>query len=483
MLNRIYHLGYAVEDIEAASRFYEENFGAVPGEPEVLEEQGIIATMFKIGESSIELVQPTRPDSPVGKFLAKRGEGFHHVAFEVEDLDGTLAQLKRNGVETTAYTFANGQVTLGNAVLKHGARKIRRLYNDKILAGFAGSAADGFALFTRFEERLEEFHGNLERAAVELAKDWRTDRVLRRLEALLRLDDAPVIVWVDLPELGRQLRPLVEHLLGAYAAGVVEVLLHHGAHQGELLAVLQAVQPHHLLVAQEREVAGLVEHVGNAAGHARGEVLARRPQHDHTPAGHVLAAVVTHGQHHGVHRAAPGHQEYGHEDTGARAGGGAVAEPFAELFRAFAAAYVAASGDHELPEVLPPFFAFRALVLAPGTSVELEEAAERLGERYGVAVHETPVGFKYIGPKMIETGAMMGAEESGGYGFGMHLPERDGIYANLHLRFGTADYDPPTLSTSTSTSTSATNRSRRTSAGCSSCAGSWRRWRQRSRSR
>src|SRR4029453_5462533 len=91
VLSRIYHLGYAVEDIEAASRFYEENFGAVPGEPEVVEEQGIIATMFSVGESSIELVQPTRPDSPVGRFLEKRGEGFHHVAFEVEYLSGTLA--------------------------------------------------------------------------------------------------------------------------------------------------------------------------------------------------------------------------------------------------------------------------------------------------------------------------------------------------------------------------------------------------------
>ena len=100
MLNRIYHLGYAVEDIEAASRFYAETFGAEPGEPEVVEEQGIIATMFRVGESKIELVQPTRPDSPVGKFLAKRGEGFHHVAFEVDDLGKALAELKRNGVVT-----------------------------------------------------------------------------------------------------------------------------------------------------------------------------------------------------------------------------------------------------------------------------------------------------------------------------------------------------------------------------------------------
>ena len=99
MLNRIYHLGYAVEDIEAASEFYRENFGAAPGEPEEVEEQGIVATMFRVGESQIELVQPTRPDSPVGRFLQKRGEGIHHVAFEVGDLEEALAELKRNGVE------------------------------------------------------------------------------------------------------------------------------------------------------------------------------------------------------------------------------------------------------------------------------------------------------------------------------------------------------------------------------------------------
>ena len=99
MLKKIYHLGYAVEDVEAAARFYRENFGAEPGEPEVVEEQGILATMFRVGESSVELVQPTRPDSPVGKFLARRGEGFHHVAYLVDDLDAALAELKENGVE------------------------------------------------------------------------------------------------------------------------------------------------------------------------------------------------------------------------------------------------------------------------------------------------------------------------------------------------------------------------------------------------
>ena len=84
---------------------------------------------------------------------------------------------------------SDGQVTLGDTVIKHGAKKIRRLYNDKILAGFAGSSADSFALFSRFEAKLEQFHGNLSRAAVELAKDWRTDRALRHLEAVMIVAD------------------------------------------------------------------------------------------------------------------------------------------------------------------------------------------------------------------------------------------------------------------------------------------------------
>jgi len=83
----------------------------------------------------------------------------------------------------------DGQVTLGSTVVKHGARKIRRLYNETILAGFAGSAADSFALFSRFESKLEQFRGNLERASVELARDWRSDRLLRRLEAMLVVAD------------------------------------------------------------------------------------------------------------------------------------------------------------------------------------------------------------------------------------------------------------------------------------------------------
>ena len=89
----------------------------------------------------------------------------------------------------TVVMASDGQVTLGQTVVKHGARKVRRLYHDKVLAGFAGSAADGFALYSRFEAKLEEHRGQLERAAVELAKDWRTDRALRRLEAMLLVAD------------------------------------------------------------------------------------------------------------------------------------------------------------------------------------------------------------------------------------------------------------------------------------------------------
>jgi ATP-dependent HslUV protease subunit HslV len=84
---------------------------------------------------------------------------------------------------------SDGQVTLGQSVVKHTARKVRRLYHDRVLAGFAGTAADGFALFARFENKLEEHRGNLDRAAVELARDWRTDRALRRLEAMLLVAD------------------------------------------------------------------------------------------------------------------------------------------------------------------------------------------------------------------------------------------------------------------------------------------------------
>jgi ATP-dependent HslUV protease subunit HslV len=98
----------------------------------------------------------------------------------------TIICVRKNGKVAIA---SDGQVTLGETVIKHGAKKIRRLYNEKILAGFAGSSADSFALFSRFEAKLEQFHGNLSRAAVELAKDWRTDRSLRHLEAVMIVAD------------------------------------------------------------------------------------------------------------------------------------------------------------------------------------------------------------------------------------------------------------------------------------------------------
>jgi ATP-dependent HslUV protease, peptidase subunit HslV len=98
----------------------------------------------------------------------------------------TVLSVRRNGKVVLA---GDGQVTLGESVIKHTAKKIRRLYNDKILAGFAGSTADAFTLFSRFEAKLEQYHGNLGRAAVELARDWRTDKFLRHLEALLLVCD------------------------------------------------------------------------------------------------------------------------------------------------------------------------------------------------------------------------------------------------------------------------------------------------------
>ena len=98
----------------------------------------------------------------------------------------TILCVRRNGKVVMA---GDGQVTLGQEVLKSSARKLRRLYGDKILAGFAGSTADAFALFSRFESKLEQHNGNLPRSVVELAKEWRTDRVLRHLEALLLVAD------------------------------------------------------------------------------------------------------------------------------------------------------------------------------------------------------------------------------------------------------------------------------------------------------
>lgn len=106
----------------------------------------------------------------------------------------TICCVRHNGKVALA---GDGQVSLGNTVMKHSARKIRRIYQDKVLAGFAGSTADAFTLFEKFEAKLQEFRGNLPRAAVALAKDWRTDRVLRRLEALLIVADKDVTLVIS----------------------------------------------------------------------------------------------------------------------------------------------------------------------------------------------------------------------------------------------------------------------------------------------
>jgi len=106
----------------------------------------------------------------------------------------TVLAIRRDGKTAIA---ADGQVTLGDTVVKQGARKLRRLSDGKVVAGFAGSTADAQALFVRFEAKLEEYRGNLERAAVELAKDWRTDRALRRLDALLVVADKEHILLVS----------------------------------------------------------------------------------------------------------------------------------------------------------------------------------------------------------------------------------------------------------------------------------------------
>ena len=107
----------------------------------------------------------------------------------------TIVAVRKNGKTAIA---GDGQVTFGqNTIMKANARKVRRLYHDKVLAGFAGSVADAFTLFEKFEAKLEAYHGNLQRAAVELAKEWRTDRVLRKLEALLLVADKENILMIS----------------------------------------------------------------------------------------------------------------------------------------------------------------------------------------------------------------------------------------------------------------------------------------------
>jgi len=138
----------------------------------------------------------------------------------------TVLSVRRDGKVVMA---GDGQVTLGEGVVKHTARKIRRLYQDKILAGFAGSTADAFALFSRFESKLEQYHGNLGRAAVELAKDWRTDKMLRQLEALLLVADTSQTFFIsgrgDVIEPDEAVAAVGSG--GPYALAAAEALMQH----------------------------------------------------------------------------------------------------------------------------------------------------------------------------------------------------------------------------------------------------------------
>jgi len=142
---------------------------------------------------------------------------FHHT---------TILSVRRDGVVALG---GDGQVTLGTTILKHGASKIRRLLDGKVLAGFAGSTADAVTLFTRFERKLEEFHGQLERAAVELATDWRTEKTLKSLEALLVVADRSTSLLLS--GTGDVIAPdegiLAVGSGGPYAAAAAKALLLH----------------------------------------------------------------------------------------------------------------------------------------------------------------------------------------------------------------------------------------------------------------
>ena len=145
----------------------------------------------------------------------------------MEPFHGTTIVSARRGARVAM--GGDGQVTLGHIVIKHSARKVRRLYHERILAGFAGATADAFTLFERFEAKLDKHQGNLTRSAVELAKDWRTDRILRRLEAMLAVADRECSLIIT--GNGDVLEP--EHGLiaigsgGAYAQAAARALVEH----------------------------------------------------------------------------------------------------------------------------------------------------------------------------------------------------------------------------------------------------------------
>jgi ATP-dependent HslUV protease subunit HslV len=138
----------------------------------------------------------------------------------------TILAVRRDG---KTVVVGDGQVSLGQTVIKHGARKVRKLYHDRVIAGFAGATADAFTLFEKFEAKLEQFNGNLKRSAVELAKDWRTDRILRRLEALLIIADVSDLLVIsgsgDVVEPDDDLIAIGSG--GNYALAAARVLLKH----------------------------------------------------------------------------------------------------------------------------------------------------------------------------------------------------------------------------------------------------------------
>jgi ATP-dependent HslUV protease subunit HslV len=171
----------------------------------------------------------------------------------------TILSVRRNG---RVVIGGDGQVSMGNTVMKGNARKVRRLYKDRVIAGFAGATADAFTLFERFEGKLEKHHGQLARAAVELAKDWRTDRMLRRLEALLCVADPTASLIIS--GTGDVIEP-EENLMaigsgGPYAQAAARALLRNtelGAReiveQGLSIAAEICVYTNHNLVLEELE--------------------------------------------------------------------------------------------------------------------------------------------------------------------------------------------------------------------------------------
>ena len=147
----------------------------------------------------------------------------------------TILAIRHNG---KIVVVGDGQVSLGQTVMKHSARKVRKLHHDRVIAGFAGATADAFTLFEKFEGKLEQFNGNLKRAAVELAKDWRTDRVLRRLEALLIIADVNDLLVIS--GSGDVIEPddgvIAVGSGGNYALAAARVLVKHSALDARAIA-------------------------------------------------------------------------------------------------------------------------------------------------------------------------------------------------------------------------------------------------------